>query len=133
MSENTMMLVQATWNDKQTFRMIPVADSCPYVECIFDPDTKVFVVISKIAKQSLHMLPKLDDNGDPMAVKSKRSNGRNFREERHKIEVFQEFYVEDTTAMNALISMFAVNADSFDYKTFLGEVSGDTKLKKVAK
>jgi hypothetical protein len=113
--------------------MIPVADSCPYVECIFDPDTKVFVVISKIAKQSLHMLPKLDDNGDPMAVKSKRPNGRNFREERHRIEVFQEFYVEDATAMNALISMFAVNADSFDYKTFLGEVSGDTKLKKVAK
>ena len=133
MSENTMMLVQATWNDKQTFRMIPVADSCPYVECIFDPDTKVFVVISKIAKQSLHMLPKLDDNGDPMAVKSKRPNGRNFREERHKIEVFQEFYVEDTTAMNDLISMFAVNASSFDYKTFLGDAIGDAKPKKGAK
>jgi hypothetical protein len=127
------MLVQSTWNDKQTFRMIPVADSCPYVECIFDPDTKVFVIISKIAKQSLHMLPKLDDNGDPMAVKSKRANGRNFREERHKIEVFQEFYVEDTSAVHALISMFAVNASSFDYKTFLGEVIGDTKSKKIAK
>jgi hypothetical protein len=28
MSENTMMLVQATWNEKQTFRLIPIADAC---------------------------------------------------------------------------------------------------------
>jgi hypothetical protein len=133
MSENTMMLVQATWNEKQTFRMIPVADSCPYVECIFDPDTKVFVIISKITKHSLHMLPKMDDNGDPMATKSKRPNGRNFREERHKIEVFQEFYVEDTSAMTDLIAMFAVNAGTFDYKKFLGAAELDAKPKKGAK
>lgn len=133
MSENTMMLVQATWNDKQTFRMIPVAESCPYVECIFDPDTKVFVIISKIAKQSLHMLPKLDDNGDPMAVKVKRPNGRNFREERHKIEVFQEFYVEDKAAMEEVVKMFAVNSSSFDYKKFLAEGETPEKAKKGAK
>jgi len=130
MSENTMMLVQATWNDKQTFRMIPIAESCPYVECIFDPDTKVFVIISKVSKQSLHMLPKLDDNGDPIAVKHARPNGRNFREERHKIEVFQEFYVEDKTAMEDIISMFAVNAKKFDYKKFFSE--SETPSKKAA-
>ena len=130
MSENTMMLVQATWNDKQTFRMIPITESCPYVECIFDPDTKVFVIISKISKQSLHMLPKLDDNGDPIAVKHARPNGRNFREERHKIEVFQEFYVEDKTAMEDLIGMFAVNAKKFDYKSFFGVE--ETPSKKAA-
>jgi hypothetical protein len=133
MSENTMMLVQATWNEKQTFRMIPIADSCPYVECIFDPDTKVFVIISKLTKHALHMLPKLDDNGDPMTVKSKRPNGRNFREERYKIEVFQEFYVEDTTAMTDLISMFAVNAKSFDYNNFLKSEDKSIKEKKTVK
>jgi hypothetical protein len=120
MSENTMMLVQATWQEKQTFRMIPIADSCPYVECIFDPDTKVFVIISKQTKQSLHMLPKLDDNGDPMQIKNPRPNGRTFREERHKIEVFQEFYIEDKAAVEELIKLFAVNAKKFDYKQFLG-------------
>jgi len=120
MSENTMMLVQATWQEKQTFRMIPIADSCPYVECIFDPDTKVFVIISKQTKQSLHMLPKLDDNGDPMQIKTPRPNGRTFREERHKIEVFQEFYIEDKAAVEELIKLFAVNAKKFDYKKFLG-------------
>lgn len=130
MSENTMMLVQATWNEKQTFRLIPIADTCPYVECIFDPDTKVFVIISKLSKTTLHMLPKLDDNGDPIQVKHARPNGRTFREERHKIEVFQEFYVEDKTAMEDIISMFAVNAKKFDYKRFFGVE--ETPSKKAA-
>lgn len=119
MSKNTMMLVQATWQDKQTFRMIPIEDSCPYVECIFDPDTKVFVIISKLTKQSLHMLPRLDDNGDPMQIKNPRPNGRTFKEERHKIEVFQEFYVEDKVAIKDIIYLFAVNAKTFDIESFM--------------
>jgi hypothetical protein len=133
MSEPTMMLVQATWNDKQTFRMIPISESCPYVECIMDPDTKVFVIISKITKTTLHMLPRLDDNGDALSVKTVRKNGRTVREERQKIETFQEFYIEDLTAINDLISMFAVNALTFDHKTFLGDAIGDANPKKVAK
>lgn len=114
MSEPTMMLVQATWNDKQTFRMIPISESCPYVECIFDPDTKVFVVISKIKKMSLHMLPKVDDYGQP------KTGTKGMLQERHKIEVFQEFYVEDKDAMEELIKLFAVNAKKFNYKSFFG-------------
>jgi hypothetical protein len=133
MSEKTMILVQATWNDKQTFRMIPTSDTCPYVECIMDPDTKVFVIISKITKTTLHMLPRLDDNGDPLPVKSKRANGRNVREERAKIETFQEFYVEDMTAVDELVNLFAINSATFDYKKFLGDAIGDAKPKKGAK
>lgn len=116
--KNSMMIVQATWNETQTFRLIPIATECPYVECIFDPATKVFVIISKITKQSLHMLPKMDENGDPVACKVKRPNGRNFKEERNKIEVFQEYYVEDKIAIEDLINLFAVNAGTFDYKAF---------------
>lgn len=119
MSENTMMLIQSTWNEKQTFRMIPISESCPYVECIMDPETKVFVIISKITRTTLQMLPKIDDNGDAMAVKGTRPNMRTVREERHKLEVFQEFYVEDKTAVEGLIKIFAINANSFDYKAFM--------------
>jgi hypothetical protein len=119
MSEPTMMLVQATWNEQQTFRMIPIAESCPYVECIFDPSTKVFVIISKITKTTLHMLPRLDDNGDPAPLKTKRPNGRMVKEERKTIETFQEFYIEDTTAMEELIKLFAINAKKFDYSKFM--------------
>jgi hypothetical protein len=119
MSKNTMMLIQSTWNEKQTFRMIPISESCPYVECIMDPETKVFVIISKITRTTLQMLPKIDDNGDAMAVKGTRPNMRTVREERHKLEVFQEFYVEDKIAVEDLVNLFAVNASTFDYKSFM--------------
>ena len=109
-----MMLVEATWQDKKTFRLIPIAETCPYVECIFDPETKVFVVISKIRKTALHMLPKLDDYGQQI------TGTKGIKQERHKIEVFQEFYVEDAAASEELIKIFAVNA-KFDYKKFMAD------------
>lgn len=108
-----MMLVQATWQEQQTFRMIPISDNCPYVECIFDPGTKVFVIISKIKKTSLHMLPKIDDYGQAV------SGTKGMKQERHKIEVFQEFYIEHVEAMEEIIKQFAVNAKKFDYKKFM--------------
>lgn len=109
----SMMLVQATWQEQQTFRMIPISDNCPYVECIFDPGTKVFVIISKIKKTSLHMLPKIDDYGQAV------SGTKGMKQERHKIEVFQEFYIEHVEAMEEIIKQFAVNAKKFDYKKFM--------------
>jgi hypothetical protein len=117
-----MMIVQATWNETQTFRLIPILEECPYVECIFDPATKVFVIISKIRKQSLHMLPKLNELGDPIPCKQ-RMNGRTFKEERNKIEVFQEFYVEDRVAIEDLLHTFATNAKTFDYTSFMDKVA----------
>jgi len=114
MSDKSMMLVQATWQDKQTFRLIPITESCPYVECIFDPDTKVFVVISKIKKTALHMLPKLDEYGQAL------SGAKGMKQERHKIEVFQEFYVEDITAIEEVIKLMSINSE-FDYKKFMSD------------
>lgn len=120
---NSMMIVQATWNETQTFRLIPIATECPYVECIFDPATKVFVIISKIRKQSLHMLPKMDENGDPVTCKTARPNGRKFKEERNKIEVFQEFYIEDKVAIEELLHSLATNAKTFNYKFFFEQAA----------
>lgn len=111
--EKSMMIVQATWQDKQTFRMVPLTESCPYVECLFDPDSKVFVIISKIKKVTLHMLPKLDEYGQAV------SGNKGIKQERHKLEVFQEFYIEDKVAIKDLVHGFAVNADAFDYNAFL--------------
>ena len=113
--EKSMMLVQATWQDKQTFRLIPISDSCPYVECIFDPGSKVFVIISKLKRTSLQMLPKLDEYGQPVAG----SKGQ--REERHKLDVFQEFYIEDKIAVKDLIHLFGINAKTFNYEAFMSE------------
>jgi hypothetical protein len=59
------------------------------------------------------MLPKLDEYGQPATG----TKGR--KEERAKMEVFQEFYIEDKTAVVSLIELFAVNAKKFDYKQFM--------------
>ena len=115
MSEKSMILVQASWQESQTFRMVPISTECPYVECIFDPATKVFVVISKIKRTSLQMLPKLDEYGQPV------TGAKGQREERHKLDVFQEFYIEDKIAVKDLIHLFAINAKTFDYGAFMSE------------
>jgi hypothetical protein len=114
-----MYVVKSSWNEGETFRLIPVTDDCPYVECIFDPATKVFVIISKLSKTTLHMLPKLDENGDPSALKTKRANGRTVKEERKTIETFQEYYVEDIDAIKSLVEFFAINHKDLDWKSFL--------------
>ena len=115
--ENSMMLVQSTWMDQQTFRMVPTHKDCPYVECICDPTTKVFVVISTITKNTFHMVPKLDDNGDTMFVKSgKRPSGKPQKEERRVVETFQEFYLEDVDSIIALVKHFAMNEKTFKFK-----------------
>jgi hypothetical protein len=117
--EKSMMLVKSSWQETQTFRMIPVMDSCPYVECIFDPGTKVFVIISKTTKQSLHMLPKLDEYGQVI------TGSKGTKQDRHKIEVFQEFYIEDMEAIENIIHFFSTNVDTFDYKQFM--IAEETK------
>lgn len=114
-----MLIVKSSWNDGETFRLLPLTNDCPYVECIWDPSTKVFVIISRVTKTTLHMLPKLDDNGDPAPLKAKRANGRLVKEERKTIETFQEFYVEDLDAVSTMVDLFAVNADKFDYKSYM--------------
>ena len=112
MSEKTMMLVESTWQDTQTFKMIPVSLDCPYVECIFDPSTKVFVIISKVTKTSLHMLPVLDPYGKPI------SGQKGAKQERRSIDTFQEYYIEDKKSITEIIDLFAVNAKKFDISKF---------------
>jgi len=119
---SNMLLIKSNWNDGETFRMIPLTIDCPYVECIYDPKQKVLVLISKITKTALHMLPKLDDNGDAAQLKIKRPNGRTVKEERKSIDTFQEFYIDNVDALDSIIDIFAINKDHFDYKVFVNTV-----------
>ena len=127
MSEKSMLLVQATWQESQTFRMIPITESCPYVECIFDPGTKVFVVILKTTKTTLHMLPKLDEYG--IAI----TGVKGTKQDRNKIEIFQEFYIEDQAGILDIVEHFAINAKKFDYKSFMGTASEEVSEAKKEK
>ena len=114
------MLITGTWSAKKSFKMIPVTVDAPYNEAIFDMDNKVLVLIGKEKKQSMHMVPKLDDFGDlkPMKV-GRRSNGKDYQEERKTLETYYEYYLDDPDDIEAVINLLANNASSFDYKQYL--------------
>ena len=117
--KETMTIVSSLWNDTKSFRLIPITNDCPYVECIFDVSLQVLVVISKNKKQSYHMLPKLDDNGDGVKARNKRANGKDFKEERRIVDSFQEYYIIEPSDMISFIEKCADNAITFDYKQFI--------------
>lgn len=114
-----MMLITSSWMDRKTFRLMPITTDCPYSEGIFDPSDKVLVLVSKNTKESFHMLAKLDDQGDPQKLKRPRANGKPYPEERRSLETFQEHYITETKEIETIINMFAVNAEDFDYKSYM--------------
>ena len=126
MSEKTMMLVESTWQDTKTFKMIPISNDCPYVACIFDPSSKVFVIISKMTKTSLHMLPKLDEYGKAI------SGNKGAKQERRSIDTFQEYYIEDVKTIKEITDHFAINAKKFDADKFTKEVASKPSIAAVA-
>ena len=126
MSDKTMMLVESTWQDTKTFKMIPVSNDCPYVECIFDPSSKVLVLIGKTTKTSLHMLPKLDEYGKAI------SGNRGAKQERRSIDTFQEYYIEEEKDIKEITKMFAVNASKFDIAKFLEKAPNKPSIAAVA-
>tara|TARA_R110000751_G_scaffold43641_2_gene100513 strand:+ start:1796 stop:2287 length:492 start_codon:yes stop_codon:yes gene_type:complete len=120
--EKSMMLITSNWGPHLSFKAIPINKDCPYMEAIFDPSSKILAVISKHSKQSYHMLPKLDDNGDTQKLKiGKREGGKDFREERRLIETYAEYYISDKSEIDTFINAFCLNADSYDYTTLLNK------------
>ena len=58
------------------------------------------------------MLPKLDEYGQAI------TGTKGMKQERHKLEVFQEYYISDVESIKTFVNLFAVNAD-FDYLSFI--------------
>ena len=65
-----MMIVTSSFRNVKSFTLIPATSDCPYVEAMYDPSSGILAVISKVMKQSYHMIPKLDDNGEPVRLKT---------------------------------------------------------------
>ena len=117
-----MLLISSTWKEGKTFKMIPTTADCPYVECIYDPQLQVLAVIGVTTKDTFHMVPKMDANGDYEKRKTPAVNGNPYKEERKLLETFQEYYLEERSEIEDFIKRFAVNADSFNYTSYLDMV-----------
>jgi hypothetical protein len=103
-----MMIYAAKWNDKQTFRLMPINEDCIFNEAIFDPEQKVLAVISKDIKEKPMMMPRLNDRGD--IIPTKRANGeQGWQEQRVIIDAYYEYYIEDMSDILLFVKMFAIN------------------------
>ena len=116
----SMMLITGAWGQTKTFKMIPVSNDAPYNEAIFDRDSKVLALIGKEKKQSMHLVAKLDDNGDVKRMKvGRRDNSKDYAEERKTLETYYEYYLDNPEEIKNVINLLCINADSFDYNEYL--------------
>jgi len=126
-----MMLVASSFRNAKSFTMIPVSIDSPYVEAMYDPASSILAVISKVLKQSYHMVAKLDEDGQPIKLKNPNpQTGKTVKEERRLVDTFSEFYLSDPLDIEQFIHLFAINATTFDYKAFFVEVK-ETKKSKI--
>jgi hypothetical protein len=126
-----MMLVNSSFRNAKSFTMIPVSNDSPYTEAMFDPSSSILAVISKVMKQSYHMVPKLDDDGQPIRLKNpNQQTGKTVKEERRLVDTFSEFYLSDKLDIKDFINIFAINATSFDYESFFIDIK-ETKVSKI--
>lgn len=126
-----MMLINSSFRNAKSFTLIPVSNDSPYVEAMFDPSSSILAVISKVMKQSYHMVPRLSDTGEPIKLKSpNQQTGKTVKEERRLVDTFSEFYLSDKKDIETFIHMFAVNAADFDYNDFFVDVN-ETKVSKI--
>jgi hypothetical protein len=93
--------------------MIPINQECPYVEVFYDPEEKVLVVLSKEKKESMTLVPKLDEYGN-----ATKKNNRPLVD-RQRMNYFKEYYIKKPEEVEAFIQLFAINADGFDYEKSL--------------
>ena len=126
-----MMLITSAFRGVKSFSMIPVTQDCPYVEAMFDPTSGILAVISKVKKQSMHMVPRLDETGQPMRLKAPNmETGKTVKEQRVQIETFSEIYISEKDEIAQFVYMFAVNTEQFDIAPFFVDVK-ETKTSKI--
>jgi hypothetical protein len=130
----TMMIVSGKWNNSDSFKLVPLTKDCPYSEGFYDLDSKVLVLMSMHTKDNFHLLPRLDDNGDPIQVKGQtRPNKKAYKEQRVQLETYTEYYISETKEIEDLLNITAINANSFDYKRIInGTPVKATKAKEEA-
>ena len=128
-----MLLITSYWGDKDTFKMIPLTEDCPYSEVIYDPSTTLLVVIGKTTKENFQMVPRLDEAGDSVPVKKPRMNGKTYKEQRTTLKVLHEYYIVEKKEQEAFMEMFAVNFKDYNYSKYLRDIETEPQMMEVEK
>ena len=127
-----MMLVNSSFRGAKSFNLIPVSKDAPYIEAMFDPSSGILACIGVNSKQSFHMVPRLDDKGQPIRLKiPNKTTGKTVKEQRVSQQTYSEYYIGEKNDIDNFINIFAINADTFDYKQFTDVEIKDTKVSKI--
>ena len=111
--KKTMMAYSTVWNEKPSFRLLPIDNDCPFIEAIYDVDSKMLAVIGKNKKNIFKMIPKLNAYGEAMVHKAKGADGKptqKYVEERVVLEIQQEYYL-DGEDVKTFINTFVFNTE----------------------
>ena len=118
--QKSMMIISSQRGEFPTFRMIPLTIDCPFAEIVYVPDARALQILYKHAVEGLHMMPKLDDNGQPVPNPKAPKGTNPYKQERKTLTVPQDAYIYNPTEIEEFVQMFAVN-DKFNYKIFMEE------------
>ena len=78
------------------------------------------------------MVPRLDDKGQPIRLKvPNKTTGKTVKEQRVSQQTYSEYYISEKNDIDNFINIFAINADTFDYKQFTDVEIKDTKVSKI--
>lgn len=127
----SMLLVKGTvrWtgNKKATFKMIPLTDTCPYLEAVFDPEHMALGLVGKFKKSNYEMVPSLDPNGELMPKKKKVKDGEfPYKQERRVVESWNEYEILTKEEILEFVKMFAANSETFDIEFFFQPIKENT-------
>lgn len=120
-AEKSMFLTSSYRDKAPTFRMIPGSIDCPFLEAVYIPQAKALVIFLKDKVEGLHMVPKIDDNGDPVRALKPRSDGSPYKQERKVLTTSHEAYISQKEEIKTFVKTFASNALEFDYEKFMVE------------
>jgi len=123
-----MMLISSSFRNVKSFTLVPVTDDCVYVEAMYDPTAGILAVLTKTKKQSFHMMPRLDDSGQPQRLRvPNKETGKVHKEQRVIIDTFSEFYIVEKDEIKTFINLFGINAVGFDYDQYMNIDEKETK------
>jgi hypothetical protein len=86
-NKRSMMIYSAELEGKASFRLLPVAEDCPYNEIVYDPQEKILAIVSKQKKEEPMFISKL-------TWKNKLQQNN---KERIIFEKYYEYYLENIT------------------------------------
>jgi len=128
-----MLLITSYWGDKDTFKLMPISNDCPYSEVIYDGSTTMLVVISKDSKEQFQTVPRLDEDGSMQKAKKPKQNGKPYKEQRLTMSILTEHYIVEKEEQEAFIKSFAVNAEEYNYDKYLRNMDKEPTIAAVEK